>query len=33
MPDFERAKVVAVGGSAGMGRQTAVNAVENGAVQ
>jgi NAD(P)-dependent dehydrogenase (short-subunit alcohol dehydrogenase family) len=28
MPDFERTKVVAVGGSAGMGRQTAVNAVE-----
>jgi len=30
MPDFERKKVVAVGGSAGMGRQAAVNVVENG---
>src|SRR5258705_5187510 len=30
MPDFERKKVVDVGGIAGMGRQAAVNVVENG---
>ena len=30
MPDFEREKAIVVGGSAGMGRQAAVNVVENG---